>query len=748
MARELTQTISMWPWRSGLATAGQQTSVPETSLWQAKNVTAGLDGLLKKRPGLEQWGQTLYQPAGSAQQFYEDFLEESLPGWIESDTGGLTSLSFTSGVLRANTLAGTSTDVLVQSYAPVSPILSDASLRVTLQCANLPSYNGTDTTPQTFNFRVVGQFNVWQFAIYEEGLHYQQASDDTFALIDGTAELGEGKWTTLEIRIDNSDNTTVYVDGTLVDTVATSLLKLTSSTQASSQLDLEFRSDDTVQYNVSVTDLMYNNTVSDPFEVVEVENVGNFNSIQGSGLQRTLLAAAGDYVYHDAGCLGVWRPLYARKYDSTYFTTFRREALIIDTNRRSRSKLLLWSGKVTEALEELGEAPNVAFATEHQTRIWAAGDRDNPLRVYYSGDREPDVWFAPAQNNISDRFDTQVKAGYIEVPSRDGDEVTAVFGDFYGQLLVWTRQGVFRVEGSGPTSYAVTSISQDVGCESEYAIAQVGNDVWFVSREGIHSVAATEKFGDVQRGYVSGTIQNLWGGDESTAELINRDYLSQARMAYFPVLSLVMVALPLGSNTTAQDVFVFNTTTSEWYGPWSIDTRGLKRGEIQSPVYETVLTGNGSGQVLYTNTNRFADAGEEYTMVLESALLNGRDLDPRLVGTMKTWKRMRIYLLPRGDWDFKVFWRTDNSAYQEETTDENQNKSQNLYKGYGLTTEFRLNEDPDGRLAIPESLGYVEIRPGRRGYSFSFKIEQDGAGETIAIQGVEVDFTYAAHEVE
>lgn len=749
MARELTQTIKLWPWRSGLATAGQQSSVPEPALWQAKNVTAGLDGLLKKRPGLTQWGQTLKQPSGTSQQFYESFLNEELPGWIESDSsGGLVTLSQRAGVLRANALAGTSTDVLVQSYAPVSPILQDASVRMTLQCASLPEYNGTDTTPQTFNFRVVANGGVSQFAVYSGGLYYQLASDDTFSLVAGTADLGSGKWSTLEIRVDYGGNVTVYLDGTLVDTILTSLLKSVSSTQASSQLDLEFRTDDTVQYNVSVTDLMYNNTVTDPFEAVEVENIGNFNSIQGSGLQRTLLCAAGDYVFHDASCLGVWRPLYARKYESTYFTTFRREILGIDTNRRSKSKVWLWSGKITEAVEELGEAPNVAFATEHQTRIWAAGDRNNPLRVYYSGDRQPDVWFAPAQNSISDRFDTQLNAGYIEVPSKDGDEVTALFGDFYGQLLVFTRQGVFRVQGSGLSSYAVVSISQDVGCESEYALAQVGNDVWFVSRDGVHSVAATDKFGDVQRAYMSGPIQDLWGGDETTTVLVNRNYLDQARMSYFPILGLVMVALPLGSDQTAQDVFVYNTTTEEWYGPWEIDTQGLKRVEIESPVFETVMTGNSTGQVLYTNTNTRSDAGEEYTMVLESALLSGRSLDPGLVGLMKTWKRLRIYLLPRGDWDFKVFWRTDASVYQESTTDENQNKNQNVYDGYGITEEFRLNEDPDGRLAIPEALGYVEIRPGRRGYSFSFKIEQDGAGEDIAIQGVEVDFTFAAHEVE
>ena len=68
--KDMRMRIRAMPWRDGLATAGQQTSIPETSLWQAKNVTAGLDGLMSKRPGIEQWGQTLKVPDGSTSYEY------------------------------------------------------------------------------------------------------------------------------------------------------------------------------------------------------------------------------------------------------------------------------------------------------------------------------------------------------------------------------------------------------------------------------------------------------------------------------------------------------------------------------------------------------------------------------------------------------------------------------------------------------------------------------------------------------
>ena len=54
--------LSFMPWRPGLITAGQETSVPEDALRKATNIGTDLDGMLRARPGLEQWGQTLKKP--------------------------------------------------------------------------------------------------------------------------------------------------------------------------------------------------------------------------------------------------------------------------------------------------------------------------------------------------------------------------------------------------------------------------------------------------------------------------------------------------------------------------------------------------------------------------------------------------------------------------------------------------------------------------------------------------------------
>ena len=747
MAREGCLKVSSMPWRKGLATAGQQTSIPEDALWQSQDMYAGLDGLLQKRPGLRQWGQDIVQGT-----ITEPLIDESLPNWVEAnDDTTLLSKTVRQGKLRMSAQAGASNETLTLSRA--GTVATDASIRLIVQVSNVNAYTASSTDADTFHFRVAKDATTgWEFAVWSGGLYYKQASDDTYVVISGTSELGLGKWSLLDIRIDADGNTLVYMDSTLVATLTTSDLATPSLTDANAVMELAAQVDPTVTYNATVILPMWSGTASDPWTAQTIKAITDFRSSVGSGtLRRTLMCAAGDFIYHDADLLEQWRPIARLTYDNVTFSPYRRKMLWVEHDGLAKSKLWQWTGGTTDEPEVLDDAPKCKFATEHQTRVWVAGDRRHPLRIYYSGDREPNVWFAPEDNNISDRFDTQLKAGYLEVPSRRGDEVTAIFGDYYGQLIVFTKQAVYRIQGSGPQSYTIQTVSQDVGCENFDCITQVGNDVWFLSREGLHSLSATDKFGDLVSGFVSGPIQDLWGGDPSSVRAISKTHIDQARVRYNSVLGLVYVAVPLFGDQTAAKVFTYNVTTQEWYGPWQIDSRAMDKVELASPVIEVVMHGGSAGQLLYTDLYNKSDNGTAISMVLESAKINGRTLDPKLAATQKTWKRLRVYFLPRGDWDIKVFWRTDDTYYEDEGTKlskPDQFHSTNVFKKYGIGQEWRIGEDPEGRLVSREDMGYIEVPLGGRGYSMSFKLTQDGDGEDVAIQGFEVDFIPDGYERE
>lgn len=461
-----------------------------------------------------------------------------------------------------------------------------------------------------------------------------------------------------------------------------------------------------------------------------------------------MLAAAGGHVYHDNGLQGAWRPLLATQYRDTTFAPFRRTILIVDASRNIPSNLWQWDG--TSEPVALDDAPNLKFVTEHKQRVWGAGDNANPLRLYFSGDRQPNLWFSPGPNNIETQIDAIEQAGYLEIPAKKGDRITAVFGDYYGRVLAFTRRGVWQVSGDGPTSFSLASVSQDVGTENNDCVTQVGNDIWFLGRYGVQALSATDSFGDIASSFPSAPISDLWTSSPSAVKTISRSLLESSRLKYNPTQGLIYCAVPTTGQDSPESVYVFNVNVKQWYGPWSIESQAMENIEIGLPLIEVMAHGGDDGQVLYTDQSSRVDVDAGYTMKLQSALLNGRSIDPRLVGMVKTWKTLRLFLLPRGDWDFTIKCQVDNQSEPKTIT-----RNQNQYDIYPLgdeeddgTGEFRLALDPDARLHSREEMAVIEVKPDLRGYSMRFTIEQSGAGEDLVIQGFEAEFVPAGYEEE
>jgi len=204
------------------------------------------------------------------------------------------------------------------------------------------------------------------------------------------------------------------------------------------------------------------------------------------------------------------------------------------------------------------------------------------------------------------------------------------------------------------------------------------------------------------------------------------------------------------TDNTAAKIFTFNTNNSEWYGPWTIDSQGMEIVELASPVIEVMMHCGDDGKTLFTDQLSKSDDGAAIDTIIETAFFNGRSMDPVLSGHQKTWKRVRVYVAPRGNWDLKCFWKVDAGFYEDaDTNDKDQNQSMLVYPEVRpLTEEFKLGADPDGRLHSLEEMGYFEFRPGLRGYNLALKFQQDGNGQDFAVQGLEIDFVPHGYETE
>ena len=108
----------------------------------------------------------------------------------------------------------------------------------------------------------------------------------------------------------------------------------------------------------------------------------------------------------------------------------------------------------------------------------AAGTADVPDGVYFSDILDPLTW---------DLVNNQVRIG-----AGDGEPIVALKAWQESNLLVFKRRGVWVIN-CDPThataaSFAVAKIHNTIGCVSRRSVCQVGQDVWFLSRNGVMSV--------------------------------------------------------------------------------------------------------------------------------------------------------------------------------------------------------------------------------------------------------------------
>jgi hypothetical protein len=740
--------INGMPAKFGLFTSGHQQDIPETALWRATNVCADIDGVTMKRPSLHQWGQTLKQPnmaATSSTITTINDLIESVGTLVAVDgSSGAITTNLDRSYLQFNVPVSSGSETYLY-YQPGTSSQSEWGFRVSLQGKNLPAYTAAGTTANSLAFRVrSGAGTGKEFVLWSGGLYFKRASDSQYELIPGTTLLGLGAWKTVEVRCDTgAGGTRVYVDDTLVASYTSSVLasvSLTSGALYEIAVRVEGTGNPNTSYNARFALPMYNDDADDPFVAEEVVATTDFTFVTNSGSTQTVvLAAAGDFIYVDR-MEQTWRPLVAKQRSAVFFTTYQRTLIWSDNDGGKQATIWQWDGLTDPA--PLDDAPNFVLMTEHQQRLFGV-DRDNPLLLLGSGDRKPNVYMDPDNLGPEDQlFDTLVDAVAIPIPAKKGDAITCIWGDYYGSLIIWTRTSIWRLTGNGVFSYTLTNISQSAGCPNANSVAMVGNDLMFNTFYGVASLKSTDQFGDVQVQMPSVAIQGMWQEGSRAPYTVNRELLGQARLAYHRTRSLLYASFFIAGQLR---IMAYNTATQQWYGPWDIESTALASMELSSPRTEVIMHGSSNGKVAYTDFVRRSDYDTTaYEASWEFAMLNGRSVDPNLVGMIKTWRLLRIYFLPRGKFDYTVNWY---SAVDEEFRSVTLNQCDG-FQAYTVGEDFRCDVTPDGLVYGSEEIKIAEIDLDVRGYSLDFNINDSGLGQDLCILGWQVEFDADGYEVD
>ena len=142
-----------------------------------------------------------------------------------------------------------------------------------------------------------------------------------------------------------------------------------------------------------------------------------------------------------------------------------------------------------------GSPPLGRVACVHANRLWVAGVNAHPSRLYYSAYGDPETW-------------SGADAGAIDVDTEDSDRIVGL-ASYKGVLLIFKgpyKGSIFILSGTAPTgeeSFSKRILMRGVALQTHNSIVPVGDDLWFMSDQGIHSIQATQNYGDFANKFLS-----------------------------------------------------------------------------------------------------------------------------------------------------------------------------------------------------------------------------------------------------
>lgn len=204
---------------------------------------------------------------------------------------------------------------------------------------------------------------------------------------------------------------------------------------------------------------------------------------------RLLLVATADKLFVLDEAAGEWKQLYdfatqasAAQYDFLPVKIASTEYLLIANGTARMAK---WDG-VSETAEAFGSAEGLSdtavnFVEFYYSRLFAAGDAQNPSRLYYSqapGDtRTIENWTAATESE-------NVSGGFVDVGT-GSDPITGLFA-LSNQLLIFKRDSLYRLLGDRPGNFRIQPVNGTMQQPVHTACVRVGDVLYFLTQGGMY----------------------------------------------------------------------------------------------------------------------------------------------------------------------------------------------------------------------------------------------------------------------
>jgi hypothetical protein len=207
-----------------------------------------------------------------------------------------------------------------------------------------------------------------------------------------------------------------------------------------------------------------------------------------------VIAARGEKVY-EAGTTGSWTQIdtgrtSAGKYTHHRYNLGGTEYIVWADGANNATK---YDGTTVTDLNATGAPANPKFVTGFKDALFFAGHSANPEEI---------VFTAPFTD---DDFNTANGAGSLRIDS----QVTALF-PFRNELIIFGEERIYRLTGNTIADFVLQPITRDIGCLNGFTVQELAGDIVFLGRDGLRTVAGTERINDVELGTISGNVKELF----------------------------------------------------------------------------------------------------------------------------------------------------------------------------------------------------------------------------------------------
>ena len=296
------------------------------------------------------------------------------------------------------------------------------------------------------------------------------------------------------------------------------------------------------------------------------------------------------------------------KFDDFNFTNTNKIIMVDDVNNAAT-----YDGTTYTLLNATGAPSDPASVAVFKDHVFLAGMSTNPQEIVFSAP------FAEADYSAANG------AGSIKVDTNIVE--LKVFRD---GLFIFGKDKIYKLVGTSDADWRVEPVTRTLGCADGFSVQEIGGALLFLSPDGLRTIAATARIGDIELGTVSKPIQRRIqeiGFDNITATVVRGK--SQYRI-FYPITG--------GAVTSSKGILATLVRTPQGGVRFEFaDLRGMKPKSIDSNFIgntEYVIEGGFDGYV------RRQESGDTFDGSNVEAIYRSPDLSLGDVGIRKLMHRV------------------------------------------------------------------------------------------------------------